>query len=193
MRALLPTRGTSLSIDGPGDSARIRWIDRAPIFGISASVSTSTPMPPTQWVKLRQNSSPFGSASTSVRIVEPVVVKPEVASKKQSTSEGMLPWKKNGSPPKNDTRIHPSATIAKPSRARRLSLRGRSSDKSPPTAIVIAMEIRIAGASPPPISSETTSGTAISAASTISTLPISLNVNRLFMAGSPESRRRPPS
>ena len=180
-----------MSIDGPGDSARIRWIDRAPIFEISASVSTSTPMPPTQWVKLRQNSSPFGSASTSVRIVEPVVVKPDTVSKKQSTSEGMLPWKKNGSPPKNDTRIQLSATVAKPSRARRLSLRGRSSASSPPAAIVTAIASRIAGASPPPINRETISGTAIIAASSISTLPTSLNVSRLFMRGAPKSRRRP--
>ena len=47
-----------------------------------------TPMPPAQWVKLRQNSSPRGSASMSPRIVAPVVVKPETVSKKQSTSDG---------------------------------------------------------------------------------------------------------
>ena len=85
---MLATRGTSLSVLGPGDSARIRWMERAPILGISASDSTSTPMPPAQWVKLRQNNRPLGSASTSVSIVAPVVVKPETVSKKQSTSEG---------------------------------------------------------------------------------------------------------
>ena len=48
-------------------------------------------MPPTQWVKLRQNSRPFGSDSTSVRMVAPVVVKPDTVSKKASSSDGMQP------------------------------------------------------------------------------------------------------
>ena len=66
---------------------------RAPILGSSASERTSTPMPPAQWVKLRQKSSPLGSTVTSVRMVAPVVVNPETVSKKQSTKEGILPWK----------------------------------------------------------------------------------------------------
>ena len=45
--------------------------------GSSAVVRTSTPMPPSQCVKARQNRMPLGMASMSVRIVEPVVVKPE--------------------------------------------------------------------------------------------------------------------
>ena len=48
-------------------------------------------MPPIQWEKLRQNSVPWLSASTSVRIVEPVVVKPETVSKKASTKDGISP------------------------------------------------------------------------------------------------------
>ena len=61
------------------------------MWGISARDKTSTPMPPTQWVKLRQKSSPRGSASTSVKMVAPVVVKPDTVSKKQSVSEGIEP------------------------------------------------------------------------------------------------------
>mgnify|MGYP000013346713 FL=1 len=48
-------------------------------------------MPPIQWEKLRQNSVPWLSASTSVRIVEPVVVKPETVSKKASAKDGISP------------------------------------------------------------------------------------------------------
>ena len=48
-------------------------------------------MPPTQWVKLRQNRMPRFSDSTSVRMVAPVVVKPETVSKKQSTKLSMEP------------------------------------------------------------------------------------------------------
>ena len=47
-------------------------------------MNTSTPMPPTQWVKLRQNSSPWLMASTSVRMEAPVVVKPLTVSKNAS-------------------------------------------------------------------------------------------------------------
>ena len=43
------------------------------------------PMPPSQWVKERQNSSPRLMASTSVRMEAPVVVKPEMTSNRAST------------------------------------------------------------------------------------------------------------
>ena len=46
--------------------------------------NTSTPMPPTQWVKLRQNRPPRLRGSTAVRMEAPVVVKPETVSKKAS-------------------------------------------------------------------------------------------------------------
>ena len=74
----------SLSTEGPGTSARIRCIARPSVSGSTAITNTSTPMPPTQWEKLRQNSMPWLIASTSVRMVEPVVVKPETISKKAS-------------------------------------------------------------------------------------------------------------
>ena len=53
--------------------------------------NTSTPIPPTQCVKLRQNRMPRCRDSTSVKIVAPVVVKPETVSKIQSTNLGMSP------------------------------------------------------------------------------------------------------
>ena len=81
-------RGTSLPTLGPGLSARSRCMvkpsPRLPL-GTMASRNTSTPMPPSQWVKLRQYRSPLGRASTSVRMLAPVVVKPETVSKTQST------------------------------------------------------------------------------------------------------------
>ena len=52
----------------------------SPESGTTASMNTSTPMPPSQWVKLRQNSSPCGIASGAVRMLAPVVVKPETVS-----------------------------------------------------------------------------------------------------------------
>ena len=76
--------GTSFPTWGPGHSACIRY--RAfPVDGRMAMASTNTPMPPTQWVKLRQNRMPRGSASTSVKMDEPVVVNPEMLSNSAST------------------------------------------------------------------------------------------------------------
>ena len=70
-----------------------------------------------QCEKLRQNSVPWLSASTSVRIVEPVVVKPETVSKKASTKDGISPEMTNGIAPKTDISTQTSATMARPSRA----------------------------------------------------------------------------
>ena len=70
---------------GPGISARIRCMLRPSASGSTAMTNTSTPIPPTQWVKLRQKRSPCSMLSTSVRMVEPVVVKPLTVSKSAST------------------------------------------------------------------------------------------------------------
>ena len=56
--ALCLALGTSLPTTGPGTSARIICILRSSARGSTAIINTSTPMPPTQLVKLRQNSSP---------------------------------------------------------------------------------------------------------------------------------------
>ena len=80
-----PILGTILLRVGPGLSARTRWEVRPPILGSRARVSTSTPMPPIQWVKLRQNMIPWGAPSKWVVTVAPVVVKPDTASKNASS------------------------------------------------------------------------------------------------------------
>ena len=77
--------------------------------------NTSTPMPPIQWVKQRQKFMPMGRASISVRIVEPVVVKPETTSKKASWYFGMQPEITKGRAPKADQSSQASATTTKPS------------------------------------------------------------------------------
>ena len=45
-------------------------------------VKNTMPSPPIHWVIDRQNNSPWGSASTSSMMVAPVVVKPDIVSKK---------------------------------------------------------------------------------------------------------------
>ena len=93
IRAVERILGTSLSIEGPGISARIMCMARpSPLAaGKTASAKTRIPMPPIQWVKLRQNSIPRDRLSTSVRMLEPVVVKPDTVSKKLSTKLGISP------------------------------------------------------------------------------------------------------
>ena len=78
-------RLTSLPTEGPGTSARIRCMPWPSDIGRIAITKTSTPMPPTQWVKLRQNKIPRLRDSTSGRMVAPVVVKPETVSNSAST------------------------------------------------------------------------------------------------------------
>ena len=50
--------GTILSIVGPGTSAFIILRDLLPARGITAITNTSTPIPPTQWVKALQKCIP---------------------------------------------------------------------------------------------------------------------------------------
>ena len=93
MRAVYRIFGTNFQTEGPGLSARIRLIWEPPLSGITASRNTSTPMPPIQCVKLLQNSAQWESASTSLKMLAPVVVKPEIVSNKASAKEGISPLK----------------------------------------------------------------------------------------------------
>ena len=104
--AVLFSLGTNLLVKGPGTSAFTMCIEFSLDIGSIAIAKTSIPIPPIQWVKLLQNNRPFGSASTSLKIDEPVVVKPETVSKNASTYEGICPDKKNGNAPKTDNEIH---------------------------------------------------------------------------------------
>ena len=70
-----------------------------PMDGSSAAAKTTMPMPPSQWVKERQNSTDRACPSMSVRIVEPVVEKPEQISKKASTGFGIAPVSTIGTAP----------------------------------------------------------------------------------------------
>ena len=81
-------------------------------------------MPPIQWVKLRQNITPWRGVSKSVSTVAPVVVKPEAASNSASVKLGSMPLSINGIAPNTLSKIHASATTAKPSRARRFRSTG---------------------------------------------------------------------
>ena len=73
-------RGTSLPAVGPGTSARTRCMELSFSIGMTISTKTSTPIPPTQWVKHLQNATPCPSVPGSARTDAPVVVKPDTIS-----------------------------------------------------------------------------------------------------------------
>ena len=106
---------------GPVVSARMIFWPPMPSLGRIAMVSTSTPMPPSQWVNERQNRMPLGRCSISVRMVDPVVVKPEAVSKYASARLGMAPDSTKGRAPISDIASQLTPTMKKPSRMRRSS------------------------------------------------------------------------
>ena len=107
--------GTSLPTDGPGLSARIRLMLEPPLSGIIASRKTKTPMPPIQWVKLRQNSALRDNASTFSKMLAPVVVKPEIVSNRALVNEGISPLNQNGRQPNTLRKIQLSEVAMQPS------------------------------------------------------------------------------
>jgi hypothetical protein len=86
-------RGNSLSAEGPGTSARKSCMAPAPRRGRKATERTIIPIPPNQWVRLRQNKIPMGLSSMELKTVAPVVVMPETDSNTASTKEGTVPEK----------------------------------------------------------------------------------------------------
>jgi len=78
-----------------------------------ANDRTMMPMPPIQWVRLRQNRMPRGRDSMSERMLAPVVVKPDMVSKKASVKEGMAEMRK-GRQPNSEREIQAKVTMANP-------------------------------------------------------------------------------
>ena len=88
--------GTSFPTLGPGLSARRRcMVNPCLLSAVEATAkrNTSTPIPPTQWVKLRQYKMLLDRLSTSGRMDAPVVVKPDTVSNNASIKRGISPEK----------------------------------------------------------------------------------------------------
>ena len=89
--SLVPHNDNSLLLIGPGLSAFIKNALPVPRRGKRASISTRIPIPPRNWVRLRQNKILLGSASTSRMTDAPVVVRPEAVSNRASAKLGSAP------------------------------------------------------------------------------------------------------
>ena len=86
-----------------------------PRRGSTAAVRTTIPIPPSQCVRDLQKSIHFGSDSIWVRIDAPVVVYPDMVSKKASAKEGIDPERKKGRQPNKEAPIQLAVTRRKPS------------------------------------------------------------------------------
>ena len=109
--------GTSFPTDGPGLSAFIRFIFEpdALFIGMMASRNTRTPIPPIQWVKHLHSIMPCDILSTSLSMLAPVVVNPDIVSNSAFVNEGISPEITNGMQPNILSSIQLNAVATHPS------------------------------------------------------------------------------
>ena len=79
----------------------------------------------------------------SVRIVAPLVVYPDIISKKASVKEVIDPWIIKGRAERAETRIHPKKAMKKPSFMFTSVSFLKNHHKGSPNAIIMMAEIRI--------------------------------------------------
>ena len=82
------------------------------------------PIPPIHCIIERQKRIPRGSSSTSIITDAPVVVNPDIVSKKPSVNPLTVPESRNGIIPKREKNTHTVAVSNKPSRLRMALLLG---------------------------------------------------------------------
>ena len=183
MRAVSCILGVSLSGLGPVTSARYSCIPPTPSRGSTISESRMIPRPPIQWVRLRHMSRPCGRPSISAKIVAPVVVKPDAASKTASVTEA-VDVSTNGSPPAKLATIQQMPTTANPSR--KVRFRGVCerlvyASASPPPTMIASDESRPRNA-PSPYHSDTPSGSTSDVPTHTSSTPTMNRTERICMA-----------
>ena len=145
MREVTCMEGESFSTLIPGASAAksVALLEPFATVGTKASVNTTMPNPPSHCIIALQNRMPWVCWSTFFKIVEPVVVNPEMVSKKASVMLSIEPLNKKGSIPNRENRIHESETITKVSSLSIFFFRHRPQRYSPkPTIPVMAAVIR---------------------------------------------------
>ena len=83
----------------PVASAEKSFRSPVPMVGRTAMVKNTMPIPPIQCVRLRQNKMDGGRLSMFVSTVAPVVVKPDMISKKAAATRVSYPPTSRGSMP----------------------------------------------------------------------------------------------
>ena len=141
--AVVESLGCIFAFMGPVASAANTLTLPPTSDGRMAMVKNTIPNPPIHWVSDRQKSMACGNTSTSSMIDAPVVVKPDVDSKKASVTFVMLPCIRNGNIPKNENTTHAAVTTTYASlRLRLLSASRPRYRKKKPLPKVISSDIR---------------------------------------------------
>lgn len=114
-RAVFVIFGIILLNVGPVSSAAATAWPSKPSAGRRAMAIKRMPSPPSQCVKQRQKSMPFGRISMLECTDDPVVERPEADSKKASIKFGIVPDITYGSDDIAEAAIQQNETIRKPS------------------------------------------------------------------------------
>ena len=113
-------------------------------------VKKTMPMPPIHCMTLRQKSMPRGMEERLSMMVAPVLVKPDMVSKKALAMSGTQWQKRNGSMPMKEKRSHTMETTMYPSLRPMVfcSLRPQKTPMVPVTAAMRMGKAKVAGLSP---------------------------------------------
>ena len=109
-------------------------------MGMTASVNSMIPIPPMKWVTERHRRMPCDWFSTDSIVDAPVVVSPDIVSKKASGTGSPHGSKMNGSMPKNENTTHVRLVSRKPSRLPISWFLTGSRKPNAPAPTVMAME-----------------------------------------------------
>ena len=139
---------------------------------MKVSVKRMIPNPPIHWVSERQMSMPLLHRSTSRITVAPVVVNPDIASKKASLTLSGVSQRMKGNMPNSEKTIHTIEASSMPSRRFSILFSGREKKlNDSPVNSVSTMAMANAILSCSWLSNDTVSGNAIKPASIIRSWP----------------------
>ena len=142
-----------------------------------------TPNPPMKWVEDLQNRRLFGSASMSVRIVDPVVVYPETLSNHALMSVNSPPQSTYGSIPNMNESIHEMMIVRYPLFIDvSISFLTKMNGKQPVIAVTRKLISRGVNAESKPLYIEIRTDMNINKALMSSALPIFVDIAFTFMS-----------
>ncbi len=116
------TRGRTFS-NFSEDSMRKSCMPPTRSTGRMATAVTMMPMPPIRWRSARQSSRPFGCSARPTITVAPVVVRPDMASKKASAKLSSFTDNRNGRVEKQQSASQAITVSRKPSRGASIGAR----------------------------------------------------------------------
>ena len=151
-------------------------------FGMISSRNTTTPKPPMKCVDARQKSRLRGKASTSSRMVEPVVVKPDTLSNQALANVNGPPQRAYGSMPNRKESSQDRKMIMYPSfKVIRSVLRTKMNGKKPTVKVSEKLIRSGARALSPPSRRDTHTDSSMNSELTRSAIPTFLDMTFRFI------------